>query len=58
MKIICLHGVGDGNRPAEWAEWINQGLQHIGAPVVSEDEIVAPVYASMLRTTGGVRWSV
>lgn len=52
MKIVFLHGVGDGNPDLEWLAGLNRGLSRIDAPEISADDVIAPRYASLLNTAG------
>ncbi|MBR7193512.1 hypothetical protein [Gordonia sp. SCSIO 19800] len=52
MKLVFLHGVGDGNPDLEWLAGLNRGLSRIDAPEISSDDVIAPRYASLLNTDG------
>lgn len=52
MKIVYLHGVGNGDPEGEWLVGLNQGLVSIGAPSIDESVVIAPRYSSCLNTTG------
>ncbi|MGC4960927.1 hypothetical protein [Gordonia sp. DT101] len=52
MKIVFLHGVGDGNPQQEWLAGLNRGLARIDAPEISPEEVIAPRYSSLLNTDG------
>ena len=52
MKVVYLHGVGDGSPDLEWLEGLNRGLTRIDSPLISPDDVIAPRYASLLNTDG------
>ncbi|MYR07761.1 hypothetical protein GTV32_16275 [Gordonia sp. SID5947] len=52
MKLVFLHGVGDGNADQEWLAGLNRGLSRIDAPSISPEDVIAPRYASLLNTDG------
>ncbi|MDS1116639.1 alpha/beta fold hydrolase [Gordonia westfalica] len=52
MKIVFLHGVGDGNPKLEWLDGLNRGLARIDCPQVSPEEVIAPRYSHLLNTDG------
>ena len=49
MKVVFLHGVGDGSADMEWLEGLNQGLSQVGAAPVELDSIIAPQYDLLLN---------
>ncbi len=52
MKIVFLHGIGDGDTEMRWLRGLNQGLAEQGSPQVCPDDVIAPRYAGLLRTEG------
>ena len=52
MKIVYLHGIGDGDPDFKWLAGLNRGLQQAGHDPVERDQVVAPRYSSYLRTEG------
>ncbi|MGV9480532.1 hypothetical protein [Gordonia aichiensis] len=52
MKIVYLHGVGDGDGNMSWLEGLNAGLVGLGQPAIAENDVIAPKYSGMLRTQG------
>ncbi len=52
MKIVFLHGIGDGDPQSEWLEGLNRGLTQEGHAPVSRDQVIAPRYSSFLKTYG------
>jgi len=52
MKIVYLHGIGDGDPDRGWLDGLNDALRAAGHPVIDEQMIVAPRYASLLKTKG------
>ncbi|OZC29682.1 alpha/beta hydrolase [Gordonia polyisoprenivorans] len=52
MKIVYLHGVGDGDPEQTWLRGLNVGLTQHGSSEVSPDDVIAPRYAGLLTTQG------
>lgn len=52
MKIVFLHGIGDGDPNKSWLRGLNQGLQAAGHLRIDERDVIAPSYASILATKG------
>jgi hypothetical protein len=52
MKIIFLHGIGDGDGERDWLAGLNRGLEQAGYGPVREDQVIAPRYTSLLKTDG------
>lgn len=52
MKIVYLHGVGDGDPELEWLVGLNQGLASIGAEPIDDSDVIAPRYTDCLNTVG------
>lgn len=49
MKIVFLHGIGDGDPGFQWLEGLNRGLEQAGHPVVDRDQVITPRYSELLR---------
>lgn len=52
MKIVFLHGIGDGSPDREWLVGLNRGLQSSGHPPIEDQQVIAPRYDSLLMTKG------
>lgn len=52
VKIVFLHGIGDGDPQADWLAGLNQGLAAAGHPPVDRAEVLAPQYSELLSTDG------
>lgn len=52
MKVVFLHGIGDGDPQYRWLEGLNRGLVQAGHEPIARDEVIAPRYSSYLRTEG------
>lgn len=52
MKVVYLHGVGDGDPEGSWLEGLNHGLASIDSPPIAESQTVAPRYSSFLGMEG------
>lgn len=52
MKIVFLHGIGDGDPDMIWLDGLNRGLAAHGKGPVPASEVLAPRYASFLSTEG------
>ncbi|MFV8300990.1 hypothetical protein ACNQP7_30295 [Mycolicibacterium fortuitum] len=52
MRIVFLHGIGDGNRDFDWLDGLNRGLTQAGHPPVARSEVHTPRYADLLKTDG------
>lgn len=52
MKLIFLHGIGDGDPAVRWLDTLNQTLTVGGHPIVQPDDFVAPRYARILNLDG------
>lgn len=52
MKLVFLHGVGDGDATMSWLDHLNQALEAGGHARVEEKDVVAPRYAGILNTHG------
>lgn len=54
MKLVYLHGVGDGDVDRGWLAGLNEGLEAQKLPPISEDNVIAPVYADLLSSSDAV----
>jgi pimeloyl-ACP methyl ester carboxylesterase len=52
MKIVFLHGIGDGDPDYEWLDGLNRGLEQAGFAPVQREQVIAPRYSSYLKTAG------
>ncbi|WP_032375262.1 hypothetical protein ACN9MI_07760 [Rhodococcoides fascians] len=52
MRIVFLHGIGDGDPKMGWLEGLNRGLTQAGYPPVDAESVIAPRYQSKLKTAG------
>lgn len=52
MKVVFLHGIGDGDPNFTWLEGLNRGLTQAGHAPIDRDQVIAPRYSSYLRTEG------
>lgn len=52
MKVVFLHGIGDGDPEGAWLDGLNSGLQTAGHPPVDESQVIAPRYDGFLRMRG------
>ncbi|KMO84156.1 hypothetical protein BST22_13685 [Mycolicibacterium chubuense] len=52
MKIIFLHGIGDGDPHYSWLDGLNRGLVQAGHEPVDREQVIAPRYSSYLKTEG------
>jgi len=50
MKIVFLHGIGDGDPNYEWLIGLNRGLSQAGHAPVDRDQVIAPRYSSFLES--------
>lgn len=50
--VVFLHGVGDGNVDKDWLRGLNRSLADLNHPPIAEQDVCAPIYASLLRTKG------
>lgn len=51
MKIVFLHGIGDGDPNYEWLDGLNRGLTQAGHAPVDREQVIAPRYSSFLNST-------
>lgn len=52
MRIVFLHGIGDGDPKMGWLDGLNRGLSQAGRPPVNSERVIAPRYRSLLNTAG------
>lgn len=52
MKVIFLHGIGDGDPDFGWLDGLNLGLVQGGFAEVAKRQVIAPRYSSYLSTDG------
>jgi hypothetical protein len=50
MKLVYLHGVGDGDLDRGWLAALNEGLDAQKLPAISDDDVIAPHYADILSS--------
>jgi hypothetical protein len=48
MKLIYLHGVGDGDSDSSWFEALNASLVEQDMPSISAEDVIAPFYSDLL----------
>lgn len=52
MKVVFLHGIGDGDPNYGWLDGLNRGLKQGGHEPIDRERVIAPRYSSYLRTEG------
>lgn len=52
MKVVFLHGIGDGDPTYQWLTGLNRGLVQAGYQPLTRDEVLAPRYTGHLKTDG------
>ncbi|MEV0948400.1 hypothetical protein [Rhodococcus sp. NPDC049939] len=52
VKVVFLHGIGDGDPEAGWLEGLNRGLTQNGHDPIDRADTLAPRYSSFLTTEG------
>ena len=52
VKVVFLHGIGDGDPRAGWWEGLNRGLTQAGHDPIDRTHTLAPRYSSILSTDG------
>ena len=50
MKIVFLHGIGDGDPGMSWLDGLNRGLVAHGREPIAASDVLAPQYATFLST--------
>lgn len=52
MKVVFLHGIGDGDPEHTWLDGLNRGLAQAGHDPIDREHVIAPRYSSYLKTEG------
>lgn len=52
MKLVFLHGIGNGDPGFQWLDGLNRGLEQAGYPIIERDEVIAPRYSECLKRDG------
>lgn len=52
MRVVFLHGLGDGDPERGWLDGLNSGLTKAGYSSIDPDSVIAPRYRSLLETAG------
>ena len=52
VKVVFLHGIGDGDPRAGWLEGLNRGLTQAGYDPIDRADTLAPRYSAILSTEG------
>lgn len=52
MKIVFLHGIGDGDPDYRWLDGLNRGLEQTGHPIIDRDQVITPRYSELLKGEG------
>ncbi|MFC4602985.1 hypothetical protein [Rhodococcus kronopolitis] len=52
VKVVFLHGIGDGDPQAGWLNGLNRGLAQAGCEPLDVAETLAPRYSDILSTDG------
>ena len=52
MKIVFLHGIGDGDPNQTWLRALNTALESAGHPAIDDSQVIAPRYDSLLTIEG------
>ncbi|AJW38078.1 hypothetical protein NY08_45 [Rhodococcus sp. B7740] len=50
MKLIYLHGVGDGDISQGWFKALNKSLAEEGMPTIDSSDVIAPKYSDLLSS--------
>ena len=50
MKLIYLHGVGDGDTSRAWLDALNASLSDENLPVIDPKDVIAPHYSDLLSS--------
>jgi pimeloyl-ACP methyl ester carboxylesterase len=48
VKVVFLHGIGEGDPDKEWLSALNHVLEDEGYPAIDSDVVIAPRYATRL----------
>jgi pimeloyl-ACP methyl ester carboxylesterase len=52
LKVVFLHGIGNGNPDFDWLDGLNRGLEQLQYPVLERDRVIAPRYSECLSRNG------
>jgi pimeloyl-ACP methyl ester carboxylesterase len=52
VKVVFLHGIGDGEPEREWFDALNRALAAAGHPPIDDSQVIAPRYDSFLEMDG------
>ena len=52
VKVVFLHGIGDGDPRGGWLEGLNRGLTQAGYEPIDRANTLAPRYSAILSTEG------
>lgn len=52
VKVVFLHGIGDGDPQAGWLEGLNRGLTQAGRQPIDRADVLAPSFSAILSTEG------
>ncbi|QZY47238.1 lipase family protein [Mycolicibacterium austroafricanum] len=52
MRIVFLHGIGDGDPNYTWLDGLNRGLEAAGYNLIDREQVIVPRYHSRLKTDG------
>lgn len=50
MKVVFLHGIGQGDPEYTWLDGLNRGLEQAGHPIVEREKVIAPRYSRLLKS--------
>ena len=50
MKVVFLHGIGDGDPDYSWLDGLNRGLEQAGYATVEREQVIAPRYSRLLKS--------
>jgi hypothetical protein len=52
VKIVFLHGIGNGDPEYGWLEGLNRGLVQANHEPIDREQVITPRYSSYLKTEG------
>jgi pimeloyl-ACP methyl ester carboxylesterase len=52
VKVVFLHGIGDGNPDREWLHALNTALEKASHTPIDDNQVIAPRYAALLKIKG------
>ena len=52
MKLVFLHGIGDGDPNYHWLDGLNRGLTRLATTYSDREGVITPRYVSYLKTEG------